>query len=54
MNKRRLIFSIIAILLGPVAIFLGGMDDSPGLQLIGLMMLIGGIVGAIKSRKKQS
>ncbi len=32
----------------------GGIDDSPGGQLLGLLAFILGIVGVIKSKKKNS
>lgn len=32
----------------------GGIDDSPGGQLLGLVLVIAGIVGVIKSKKKNS
>ncbi len=61
MNKKRIIYSILAILFGILAIsfgiFLviyGEIDDSPGGQLLGLIAVIIGIVGIIKSKKKTS
>ena len=32
----------------------GGIDDSPGGQLLGLLVIIIGIVGIVKSKKKNS
>ena len=52
MNKMRLIYSTIAILLGVFFVIYGGYDDSPGGQLLGLVAVIAGIVGIVKSRKK--
>ena len=43
------------ILLVPLGAFIfvyGGYDDSPGAQMLGLIAVIGGIVGAIKNIKK--
>ena len=54
MNTRRLLFSILAIAFGGFLIRYGEMDDSPGGQLIGLVAVIAGIVGVIKSTKKKS
>ena len=54
MNKGKLIFSILAILFGVFMVVYGGYDDSPGGQLLGLLVAIVGIVGVIKSRKKNS
>jgi len=53
MNTRRLLFSILAIAFGGFLIRYGEMDDSPGGQLIGLVAVIAGIVGVIKSRKSR-
>lgn len=52
MNKKRLALSILAIGLGAFLFVFGGYDDSPGAQLLGLLIVIAGITGAVKSRKK--
>lgn len=54
MNKRRIVYSILAVLFGVFMVIYGGMDDSPGGQLLGLLMVALGIVGVIKSRKQNS
>jgi FtsH-binding integral membrane protein len=48
----RVILPVLAIALGAFLIVYGGYDDSPGGQLLGLLMVIGAIVGLIKNRKK--
>lgn len=50
----RMIFPIVAIALGAFLIVYGGYDDSPGGQLLGVLIAIGGIVGVIRERKKKS
>lgn len=52
MNKCRILYSILAILFGAFMVVYAGIDDSPGGQLLGLLAVIIGIVGVIKSRKK--
>jgi len=52
MNKIRLLYSILAIGFGVFFVVYGGYDDSPGGQLLGLVVVILGIVGVIKSKKK--
>ena len=52
MKVLKLISSIIAVLFGVFIIVYGGIDDSPGAQLLGLLVVITGIVGAIMSRKR--
>ncbi len=61
MNKSRIIYTILAILFGIFAISFGifmvvygELDDSPGGQVLGLLVVIFGIIGIIKSRKKTS
>jgi len=52
MKKRIIIYSFLAILFGVFIVVYGGIDDSPGGQLLGLIAVIAGIVGVVKSRKK--
>lgn len=53
MNKKlKIAFLIFAILFGVFMFVYGGYDDSPGGQLLGVVVVIGGIIGIIKSRKK--
>jgi len=54
MNKSRILYSALAILFGVFMVVYGGIDDSPGGQLLGLLAVIVGIVGVIKSKKKNS
>jgi hypothetical protein len=54
MNKTKLLFSILAILAGAFMFWYGEIDDSPGGQLIGVVVAIIGIVGVIKSKKETS
>lgn len=54
MNITKIVFSILAILFGAFMFVYGEFDDSPGGQLLGLLAVILGIVGVIKSRKKKS
>ena len=50
MNKSRIIYSILAILIGALMFVYAGVDDSPGGQMIGLLVIIFGIVGLIKKK----
>ena len=54
MNKTKIAYSILGILFGIFFIIYGGIDDSPGGQLLGLVAVIAGIVGIVKSKKKNS
>ncbi len=46
--------SVLAILLGIFFFIYGGYDDSPGAQGLGLVVVVIGIVGAFRSKKKNS
>lgn len=52
MHTARLHLSILAILFGAFLIGFGGYDDSPGGQLLGVVIVAIGIVGVVKSKKK--
>lgn len=54
MNKTKLLFSILGILFGVLLFVYGGYDDSPGGQLLGLVIAIFGVVFIVKSKKKNS
>jgi len=56
MNKskqiiRRLVF-ILLILFGIFLFIFGGYDDSPGAQLLGVLVAIFGIISLLKLKKK--
>jgi len=53
-NKIKILCFVLAILLGIFMFIYGEVDDSPGGQLIGVIIVIVSIVGLIKSRKKTS
>ena len=46
-------YSILAISFGAFLFVYGEIDDSPGGQLLGLLAVIGGIVGILKSKKRK-
>ena len=54
MTKSRMLYFILAILIGVLMFVYAGVDDSPGGQMIGLVVVIIGIVGVIRSKKKTS
>ncbi|MFA5128406.1 MAG: hypothetical protein WC445_00380 [Patescibacteria group bacterium] len=56
MNKNiiRILCFVFAILLGVFMFVYGEFDDSPGGQLLGLIVVVIGIVGIIRSKKKIS
>ncbi len=43
---------ILVILLGAVMFVYGGFDDSPGGQLLGVVMIVSGIIGIVKNRQR--
>jgi hypothetical protein len=48
----KILYFIPPILLGVFIVIYGGYDDSPGAQLIGLLVIIAGIIGLLKNKKK--
>jgi hypothetical protein len=54
MNKSRIIYFIFAILFGAFMFVYGEFDDSPGGQILGLIVTVIGIVGIINRKKKIS
>lgn len=57
MNIGKTTISIFLIILGAFVFVYGGYDDSPGAQLIGLVLAVIGIVAivkAIRNKKKKS
>lgn len=51
MKIVKIIVSILAILFGAFLFVYGEFDDSPGGQVMGLVIIILGVVGVIKSKK---
>ena len=51
-NYKKIIYFIFAILFGVFMFVYGESDDSPGAQLLGLIVVIIGIVGLVKNKKK--
>ncbi len=51
MNKNKLACAIAVTALGISIVVYGGYDDSPGAQLIGLILVVVGIVYALKRKK---
>jgi len=54
MNMIKLFSFLLLVLFGIFLVVFGGYDDSPGAQGLGFIVVVGGIVGIVKSRKKNS
>jgi hypothetical protein len=54
MNIGKVILSIVAIALGVFLFIYGGYDDSPGAQLLGFLVVLAGVVGLIRMKKRSS
>lgn len=52
MTYLKILGSVLAILFGVFMVVYGGYDDSPGGQLLGVVLVVAGIVGLIRSWKK--
>ncbi|MFH0840614.1 MAG: hypothetical protein V1865_01330 [bacterium] len=51
MKKFKILYLVIGILIGIFLFILGEYDDSPGAQLLGLIVIITNIIVFIKQRK---
>ncbi|MEK7511172.1 MAG: hypothetical protein AAB582_02970 [Patescibacteria group bacterium] len=47
-----IVLSLLGMALGVSLFIYGGYDDSPGAQLLGLLVVIAGVVGIVRNRKK--
>ncbi len=54
MSKIKIASFIFLALFGVFLFIFGGYDDSPGGQLLGLLMFVIGIIGLVRGRKKVS
>lgn len=52
MSKIKIALSILAVLFGIFLIVFGGYDDSPGGQMIGLVVAIVAVIALAKNRNK--
>lgn len=52
MSKRRIVYSLLAIVFGMAVIIFGGIDDSPGGQAIGFLLIVITVIGLIRNRNK--
>jgi hypothetical protein len=48
----KYVLAILAAVLGVAAILYGGADDSPGLQLLGALIVIGAIVYGVRTARR--
>jgi len=44
--------AVLAVALGVMAIVYGGMDDTPGLQFLGVALIVGAIVLGVRSARR--
>jgi hypothetical protein len=47
------LLAAVAVLLGAAAVVLGGADDSPGLQGIGVLIVVATVVAMIRARRRR-
>ena len=52
MKLKKLLYLIPLILFGIFVFVYGGYDDSPGAQGLGFVMVVFGIIGIVKKKKK--
>jgi hypothetical protein len=51
-KKIKILLSILAVPIGVLMFVYAGVDDSPGGQLLGVIVVVSGIVSLVKSKKK--
>ena len=47
--KRKILYFILIIIIGSLLFVYGGIDDSPGGQMLGLLAVLGSFIGIIKT-----
>lgn len=50
----KYIVVVLAFVIGVAAILYGGADDSPGLQLLGVLLVLGAIVLAVRRARRRT
>lgn len=53
LTPLRWVGVVLLVLLGVAAVVAGGADDSPGLQGIGLLLVIGAVVLAVRTARRR-
>ncbi|MBM0234376.1 hypothetical protein JNW91_22575 [Micromonospora sp. STR1_7] len=48
----RYVIAILAVALGVAAVVYGGADDSPGLQLLGAVLVVGAVAFAVRTARR--
>ena len=48
----KYVLVVIAVVLGVSAFLYGGADDSPGLQLLGALLVLGAIVAGVRTARR--
>jgi hypothetical protein len=48
----RYVLAGLVVALGVVAVVLGGADDSPGLQLIGVLLVVGAVTLGVRAARR--
>jgi uncharacterized membrane protein len=50
----KYLVAILLVALGIVGIVAGGADDSPGLQLLGVVIIVGAVVIGVRTARRQT
>ncbi|MCF0096480.1 MULTISPECIES: hypothetical protein [unclassified Micromonospora] len=48
----RYVIAVLVVALGVAAVVYGGADDSPGLQLIGALLVVGAVLFAVRTARR--
>jgi hypothetical protein len=52
-NPMKALLAMLVIALGGAAVVLGGADDSPGLQLIGVLLVVGAVALSVRTARRR-
>jgi hypothetical protein len=53
-HPMKPLLAILATVIGVAAVVLGGADDSPGLQLLGVLLVVGAVVLGVRSAQRST
>ena len=53
-SLMRLLLAILAAAIGVAAVVLGGYDDSPGLQGLGVLVVLGAVVLGVRAARRST
>jgi hypothetical protein len=53
-NAMKILLAVLAVAIGVAAVVLGEADDSPGLQLLGVLFVVGAVALVVRTAQRSS